>query len=151
MNLSDEHYMQHALRLAQAAYEHNEVPVGALVVCEDKVIGEGWNQPIGAHDPTAHAEIIALRAASQYLRNYRLPNTTLYVTLEPCTMCIGAMIHARVQRLVFGAFDPKVGVVESLSHAKFNHKIACMGGCEELACAELLKKFFRERRSLIIP
>ncbi|MDF3054942.1 MAG: tRNA adenosine(34) deaminase TadA [Gammaproteobacteria bacterium] len=146
----DQYYIEQALNLAQTAYDQHEVPVGALVVLGDKIIGEGWNQPISSHDPTAHAEIVALRNAAQYLRNYRLPETTLYVTLEPCTMCVGAMIHARIQRLVFGAFDPKTGSVQSVSclldAGKFNHRIAWVGGCKATTCGELLQKFFKARR-----
>jgi tRNA(adenine34) deaminase len=149
--MNHQHYMQLALGLAQKAYDHGEVPVGAIVVLGDKVIGEGWNQPISSNDPTAHAEVVALRQAAQHLKNYRLVDTTLYVTLEPCTMCIGAMVHARVKRLVFGALDPHKGMVQSVTHmiesAKFNHKINWIGGCEAEKCSELLKKFFKARRA----
>src|SRR5437763_11804046 len=111
---SDERFMRHALALARRAADDGEVPVGAVVVKDDEVIGEGWNHPIKAHDPSAHAEMIALRAAAQRIGNYRLTGTTLYVTLEPCVMCAGAIVHARVQRLVFGATDPKAGAVASV-------------------------------------
>ena len=106
---SDEHWMQHALTLAAKAEAQGEVPVGALLVQDDTIIAEGWNQPIAGHDPTAHAEVMALRAAGQTLQNYRFTDTTLYVTLEPCLMCVGAIVHARVSRLVFAARDPKSG------------------------------------------
>lgn len=146
----DQHYMREALKLAQKAQSQGEVPVGALVVLGDEVIGEGWNQPISMKDPTGHAEILALREAAQYLNNYRLPNTTLYVTLEPCAMCVGAMIHARIKRLVFGAFDPKTGAVDSvfklLNSNNFNHDIDWIGGCEAEQCGQILKEFFKMKR-----
>ncbi len=142
--------MRHAIRLAQRAEQQGEVPVGALLVREDRCIAEGWNQPIQDHDPTAHAEIVALRKAGRRLGNYRLIDSTLYVTLEPCVMCMGAIAHARVRRLVFGAFDPKRGAVchaLQLSDAPFlNHRIDWAGGVLEQPCAELLTDFFRSRR-----
>lgn len=149
--MSDEAWMRHAIRLAQRAEQQGEVPVGALLVIDDHCIAEGWNRPIQDNDPTAHAEIVALRQAGQVLNNYRLIDTTLYVTLEPCVMCMGAIAHARVQRLVFGAYDPKRGAVchaLQLSDAAFlNHRVDWTGGILEADCAELLSDFFKARRS----
>lgn len=148
--MTDEDWMRHAIRLAQRAEQQGEVPVGALVVYEDRCIAEGWNQPIQAKDPTAHAEIVAIRNAGQILQNYRLIETTLYVTLEPCVMCMGAIAHARVKRLVFGAFDPKRGAVchaLQLSDAPFlNHRVDWQGGVLEQNCSEILTDFFKARR-----
>ncbi len=143
--------MHRALMLAQRAAAEGEVPVGAILVLDNAVIGEGWNRPIGAHDPTAHAEIQALRDAGQRLGNYRLPGTTLYVTLEPCVMCAGAIIHARVDRVIFGAPDPKAGACGSVfellpSNSRFNHRTDCRGGVLTEDCAEILRAFFRARR-----
>lgn len=147
----DQIYMQRALELAREAEIAQEVPIGALVVLENKIIGEGFNSPISRNDPTAHAEIIALRNASQTMQNYRLPNATLYVTIEPCTMCVGAMIQARISRLVFGALDPKAGAVFSifnlLDSKMLNHKIAISSGILQDECAKIIQDFFRERRS----
>ncbi|MDD5462090.1 MAG: tRNA adenosine(34) deaminase TadA [Methylococcales bacterium] len=147
---TDETWMRYAIRLAQRAGQSGEVPVGALVVKEDRCIAEGWNSPIAHHDATAHAEILALRKAGHVLENYRLIDATLYVTLEPCVMCMGAMSHARIKRLVFGAFDPKRGAVcnaLSLSDAAFlNHRISWAGGILETECSELLRGFFQARR-----
>jgi len=146
----DAHWMRYALELAERAAAEGEVPVGAVVVLDDKVIGEGWNRPISSDDPTAHAEIVALRAAAQAMGNYRLPKTTLYVTLEPCVMCAGAMVHARVARLVFGAFDPKAGaagsVFDILGSERLNHRVAVEGGLLAEECGARLQAFFRERR-----
>ncbi len=148
--MTDEDWMRRALELARHAEEHGEVPVGAVLVKEGELLGEGWNQPISANDPTAHAEVVALRAAAARVGNYRLPGTTLYVTLEPCLMCVGAIIHARVQRLVYGAHDPKTGAVdgafEMLRSPKHNHRVEVQGGVLEQASAELLQAFFRARR-----
>ncbi|WP_347988330.1 tRNA adenosine(34) deaminase TadA [Methylomonas sp. AM2-LC] len=148
--MTDEEWMQHAIRLAQEAELQGEVPVGALIVYAEQCIAEGWNQSIQNHDPSAHAEIVALRKAGHYLQNYRQPHTTLYVTLEPCVMCMGAIAQARVQRLVFGAFDPKRGAVCSamqLSKASFlNHHIDWTGGIQEQACSEILTDFFKAKR-----
>jgi tRNA(adenine34) deaminase len=148
--MTDEDWMWHALRLAQRAEAQGEVPVGALLVQDNRCIAEGWNQPIQNHDPTAHAEIQVLRHAGRVLQNYRLTASTLYVTLEPCVMCMGAIAHARVSRLVFGAYDPKRGAVchaLQLSNAPFlNHKIDWLGGVLEPSCAELLTSFFKARR-----
>ena len=147
---SDQQWMERAIQLAIRAEHAGEVPVGAIVVQDGIPIGEGWNQPIAHHDPTAHAEIIALRAAGQTINNYRLLNSTLYVTLEPCIMCLGAMAHARIKRLVFGATDPKRGAVCSalaLTDADFlNHTIEWRGGLLEAPCRQLLKAFFARRR-----
>lgn len=148
--MTDEDWMWHAFRLAQRAEQQGEVPVGAVLVKDDYWIAEGWNQPIQTHDPTAHAEMQALRMAGRSLQNYRLIDTTLYVTLEPCVMCMGAIAHARVKRLVFGAFDPKRGAVCNalqLSDAAFlNHRIDWLGGVLQANCAELLTDFFKARR-----
>ena len=146
----DEAWMRYALRLAQRAEQLGEVPVGAVVVKDNRCIAEGWNNSIVSHDPTAHAEVVALRAAGIVVENYRLSDTTLFVTLEPCVMCMGALSHARVKRLVFGAYDPKRGAVcnaLSLSDASFlNHHIDWTGGVLEADCSVLLKDFFRARR-----
>ena len=148
--MTDTDWMQHALRLAGRAEAAGEVPVGAVLVQGDAVIAEGWNRPIGEHDPTAHAEIITLRAAGQSQENYRLADTTLYVTLEPCLMCVGAIVHARVARLVFGAHDPKSGAVGSVCHGfempGLNHHVEASGGVLADECGELLKRFFQARR-----
>lgn len=148
---TDDDFMGRALELAACAEAEGEVPVGAVVVsAEGEIIGEGWNRPIAAHDPTAHAEIQALRAASNRVGNYRLPGTTLYVTLEPCPMCAGAMVHARVGRVVYGAADPRAGaagtVFNLLQHEALNHRARVQGGVLEEACAERLRAFFRVRR-----
>jgi len=151
--LKDEAYMQQALLLARRAESAGEVPVGALLVRDDQVIGEGWNCPIGRHDPTAHAEIMALRDAATRQCNYRLLDTTLYVTLEPCPMCAGAIVHARIARVVFGAPDPKGGAAGSVfdllpSDQRFNHQVTVTGGVMECECGDLLRNFFRARRRL---
>ena len=147
---SDENWMRYALQLAQQAALQGEVPVGAVLVQDDNILGEGWNQPISLNDPSAHAEMLAMRAAGQTAANYRLPNTTLYVTLEPCCMCAGAMIHARIARVVFGAYDPKTGAAGSLfsvlNDPRHNHHVQISGGVLAEECAELLRTFFRERR-----
>ncbi len=146
----DAAYMRRALELARHAEEAGEVPVGALVVLNDEIIGEGWNQPIVAHDPTAHAEIVALRAAAARIRNYRLSDTVLYVTLEPCAMCAGAMVHARVARVVYGAADPKSGAAGSvfnlLESSALNHRAQVTRGVLAEECGEMLRKFFEARR-----
>lgn len=143
--------MQQALNLARRAADEGEVPVGAVLVKDGEIIGTGYNQPITLHDPTAHAEIQALRAAARQLNNYRLPDTTLYVTLEPCVMCAGAIIHARVARVVYAASDPRTGAAGSMfnllpSDQRFNHTTMCEGGLEAEASARLLQDFFRARR-----
>jgi len=143
-------FMRRALELAEIAGERGEVPVGAVLVCEGKIIGEGSNRPIGNCDPSAHAEIIALRRAAEQRRNYRLPQSTLYVTIEPCTMCFGAMVHARVGRLVYGAAEPRAGAVQSqlkLGEADFfNHKMAVEGGVLAEEAGALVREFFQGRR-----
>lgn len=145
-----EHWMQKALALADRAGQHEEVPVGALVVRDGEILGEGWNQVIAAADPTAHAEVVALRAAAQRVGNYRLPGATLFVTLEPCTMCAGAMVHARIAQLVFAAAEPKAGVACSrcqlLDEPWFNHRVSWQGGVLAQASSERLQAFFRARR-----
>ncbi len=143
--------MRKALALARKAEAEGEVPVGAVLVREGEIVGEGWNRPIGAQDPTAHAEIEALRDAARRLGNYRLPETTLYVTLEPCPMCAGAIVHARVARVVFGAFDPRSGAAGSVfdllpSDLRFNHRTSACGGVLAESCGALLRTFFKARR-----
>jgi len=142
--------MRRALELAQRAALEHEVPVGALLLLDDEVIGEGWNRPIAGHDPTAHAEIVALRAGAQRLRNYRLARTTLYATLEPCVMCMGALLNARVARVVFGAWDPKAGacgsVIDLPRQPKLTHRIDVFGGVCSDESAALLRNFFESRR-----
>src|SRR5450631_3638203 len=147
---TDVGFMRRALELARRAGEHEEVPVGALIVQGGVVIGEGWNRPVGDHDPTAHAEIVALRAAALQQQNYRLGGTTLYVTLEPCAMCIGAAMNARVSRVVFGAWDPKAGacggVVDLPREPKLTHRVDVFGGVCSDESSELLREFFAARR-----
>jgi len=147
---ADELFMQHAFELAQRAEQEGEVPVGAVIAKDGEIIAEGWNRPIAGHDPTAHAEVQAIRAASQALKNYRLPETTLYVTLEPCLMCMGAIAHARIQRVVYAATDPRAGAVESIytiaEDRKLNHHVDIEGGLMAEKCGQLLKDFFRQRR-----
>ena len=146
----DEYWIRHALRLAKYAEEEGEVPVGALIVRDNELISEGWNQPIVGHDPTAHAEVMALRAAGKVESNYRLPGATLYVTLEPCVMCVGAIMHARVERVVYGADDPRAGAAGSafslLQSDKFNHSVVVQGGVLAEECGEILRIFFKSRR-----
>lgn len=146
----DRRWMAHALTLAQRAAAAGEVPVGAVIVMDNEIVGEGWNCPIGSNDPTAHAEIQAMRNAATNLANYRLPDTTLYVTLEPCPMCAGAMVHARIKRVVFGAADPRSGAAGSvfnlLQETPLNHQCVVNGGVLSEECGALLKGFFRERR-----
>src|SRR5690348_15028555 len=147
---SDLRWMRHALILAQRAEEAGEVPVGAVVVRDDTLVAEGWNQPISGSDPTAHAEIVALRQAAKVAGNYRLNGHTLYVTLEPCVMCAGAIIHARISRVVFGALDPKAGAVSSvydvLAVNRLNHAVQCEGAILAQECGAVLRKFFEKRR-----
>ena len=146
-------FMKLALVQAQHAWDLGEVPVGAVVVKDGVVIATGYNQPIGKHDPTAHAEIVALRAAAEVLGNYRLPGCELYVTLEPCVMCSGAMMHARVAKIVYGAPDPKTGacgsVVNLFEQEQLNHHAQVTGGVLADACADLLKRFFAARRAQV--
>ena len=147
----DEEWMQYAMTLALKAQDEGEVPVGAVLVLDNRVIGEGWNRSIGHHDPTAHAEIMALRQGGCAVQNYRLIDATLYVTLEPCVMCAGAMIHSRIRRVVYGAADAKTGAAGSLldvlRHPGMNHQIEITSGVLAQACSEQLSAFFRYRRS----
>ncbi len=149
---ADRAFMRLALDQAQNAWLLGEVPVGAVLVREGRVLATGYNRPVGDSDPTAHAEIVALRQAASLMGNYRLPGCTLYVTLEPCAMCAMALLHARVQRVVFGAFDPKTGaggsVLNLFAESRLNHHAQLHGGVEAAACAALLQEFFRERRRL---
>jgi tRNA(adenine34) deaminase len=147
----DEQFMRRALELARLGEAEGEVPVGAVVVVAGEVVGEGWNRPIGSHDPTAHAEIVALRAAALRLQNYRLPGSTLYVTLEPCPMCAGAIVHARVGRVVYATRDPRSGAAGSVfdllpSDQRFNHTTRCQGGVLADEAAAMLRDFFKARR-----
>jgi tRNA(adenine34) deaminase len=149
-NTNDELWMEEALRAAQRALEIGEVPVGAVVVCGNKIIGRGWNRNIAASDPSAHAEILALREAGANLGNHRLSECDLFVTIEPCAMCAGALVHARIKRLVFGADDPKAGAVRSvlqvLNHPQLNHQMEVRSGVLAGRSADLLQTFFRNRR-----
>jgi tRNA(adenine34) deaminase len=149
--LSDADYMRLALAQAEAAVARNEVPVGAVLVKDGAVVASGGNQPIQSHDPSAHAEIVTLRAAGQSLANYRLDDTVLYVTLEPCLMCAAAIVHARVRRVVFGAFDPKAGaaggMIDAFSLKGVNHRVDVFGGVLEQECGQLLTQFFATARS----
>ena len=148
--MNHELFMQRALELAQQAEELGEVPVGAVLVKDDVIIGEGYNQVIATSDPSAHAEVVAIRAAGAALQNYRIVDTTLYVTLEPCAMCAGEMTHARVGTLVFAASDPRTGAVNSaievLNHPTMNHRVEVISGVLEEQSADLLRRFFRARR-----
>ena len=150
VNGDDARYMQLALEQARHAWDLGEVPVGAVVVKDGEVIAVGYNQPIGRHDPTAHAEVMALRAAAEKLGNYRLPGCELYVTLEPCVMCSGAMLHARLARVVYGAGDPKTGacgsVLNLFEQPALNHQTAIVGGVLADECGDSLRRFFAERR-----
>jgi tRNA(adenine34) deaminase len=147
----DHMWMKRAMQLADKAQQSGEVPVGAIVVLDNEVIGEGYNQPITTNNPAAHAEVLALQQAARHLENYRTVDTTLYVTLEPCPMCAGLMVHARVKRLVFGAYDNKTGaagsVMNLLQNDRLNHQISITGGVEAEACGKLLSDFFRRRRA----
>lgn len=148
--MSDSKYMERALELAREAQRAGEVPVGAVIVKDDAIVGEGWNRPISTNDPTAHAEIVAMRAAAQKLSTYRLLDTTLYVTLEPCPMCAGAMVHARVRRLVYAATDPRAGAAGTIfnivQHPSLNHRVECEAGLMSEECGTLLRAFFQGRR-----
>ena len=147
----DETYMRRALELAAKAAAEDEVPVGAVLVMDDEIVGEGYNQVITLSDPSAHAEAQAIRAAGQAIDNYRLVNSTLYVTLEPCAMCAGLITHARVKRLVFGAPDPRTGAtgtaIEVLNHSSMNHKVEIQAGMLADECGDILRQFFRARRN----
>jgi tRNA(adenine34) deaminase len=149
--MNDELWMNEALALAREAGAAGEVPVGAVVVLDGQIIGRGFNQPISRQDPTAHAEVMALRDAAKRLGNYRLPGAALYVTLEPCAMCAGAMMHARIARVVFGARDPKTGVAGSVldlfAEARLNHHAEIAGGVRAEECGQLLSSFFAARRN----
>lgn len=146
-----EYFMRHAMELAQQGEALGEVPVGAVIVKDGEIIGEGFNQPISSHDPTAHAEVVALRDAASRIENYRLTDCTLYVTIEPCTMCAGSLIHARIRRLVFGANEPKSGVVGSNDNAllqpHFNHRIEVVSGVLAEECSAMMSNFFAARRA----
>jgi tRNA(adenine34) deaminase len=148
---SDERHMRAALALAAEAGRRGEVPVGAVVVLDGEIVGEGFNQPIGSHDATAHAEIVALRAAGRRTGNYRLTGATMYVTIEPCQMCVGAMVHARIARLVYGAPEPKAGAIVSAmrahEHPSLNHRMAAEGGILEDDCRVIIQAFFAARRA----
>ncbi len=145
-----ERFMRAAIEQAREAMRRNEVPVGAVVVAHGRIVGSGFNQPIASLDPTAHAEIVAIREAGRALGNYRLTGASLYVTVEPCLMCVGAMVHARIGTLVYGAREPKAGAVESTArmheHPALNHRVAVVGGVLEAECRALVQEFFRERR-----
>jgi tRNA(adenine34) deaminase len=147
---NDELWMEEALRAAQRALEAGEVPVGAVVVCGDRIVGRGWNRNITDSDPTAHAEIVALREAGTTVGNHRLADCDLFATIEPCAMCAGALVHARIKRLVYGADDPKAGAVQSvmqvLTHPQLNHQVEVRSGVLAGRCAELLQTFFKSRR-----
>jgi len=147
---SDELWMEEALRCAQRALEAGEVPVGAIVICDGRVVGRGWNRNITGSDPTAHAEMLALREAGAALGNHRLGDCELFATVEPCAMCAGAMVHARIRRLVYGAEDPKAGAVHSVlqvvNHPQLNHTIEVRSGVLAGRSAEFLQEFFRSRR-----
>jgi tRNA(adenine34) deaminase len=149
--IEDRRFMERALIMARNAMAQGEVPVGAVVIKDGAIIGEGWNQPISTQDPTAHAEIMALRDAAAKVGNYRLNESTLYVTLEPCPMCAGAIVHARVRRVVYGAKDPKGGAAGSVfdllpTDQRFNHRVEIEGGLLQQESSELLQSFFRQRR-----
>jgi tRNA(adenine34) deaminase len=147
---ADADLMQAALELGREARRRGEVPVGAVVVLDGVVIGEGFNQPIGTNDPTAHAEIVALRDAAKRVGNYRLTGANLYVTIEPCQMCVGAMIHARIERLIYGAREPKAGAIDSAmrahEHPSLNHRLEATGGVLEDECRGLIQAFFTDQR-----
>jgi tRNA(adenine34) deaminase len=146
----DEQFMRVALEQARNALRHGEVPVGAVIVLGGSIVGEGYNQPIGGHDASAHAEIVAIRDAGRRTKNYRLTGATLYVTIEPCQMCVGAMIHARIARVVYGTPELKAGAIESAmrahEHPSLNHRIVAAGGVLESECREIIQEFFKDRR-----
>ncbi len=153
LNELDKFWMQRALELATLAEQQGEVPIGAVVVKDDQIIGEGYNAPISQHDPSAHAEIQAIRNAARQLGNYRLLDCSLYVTIEPCVMCVGAIVHARLREVVYGAKEPKTGAVQSafdlLSADQHNHRVQVRHGILETECANILKAFFQRRRDAI--
>jgi tRNA(adenine34) deaminase len=150
LSSNDELWMEEALRSAQRALEAGEVPIGAVVVCEGRIVGRGWNRNILDNDPTAHAEVVALREAGATIGNHRLAECELFATIEPCPMCAGALVHARIKRLIYGADDPKAGAVQSvvpvLNHPRLNHKMGVRGGVLAGRCAALLQTFFKNRR-----
>jgi tRNA(adenine34) deaminase len=150
LRAAEDEFMRRALELAKEARLRGEVPVGAVVVLDGAVVGEGYNQPIGAHDATAHAEIVALREAGRKVGNYRLTGAVLYVTIEPCQMCVGAMIHARIARVVYGTREPRAGAIESAmrahEHPSLNHRMEATGGVLEDECRALIQEFFHARR-----
>lgn len=149
--MADEDLMRAALELGREGRRRGEVPVGAIVVLDGAVIGEGFNQPIGTSDPTAHAEIVAMRDAARRIGNYRLTGASLYVTIEPCQMCVGAMVHARVARVIYGAAEPRAGAIDSAmrahEHPSLNHRLEATGGVLDAECRELIQEFFRDRRA----
>ena len=149
--MDDPDFMRAALEQGRQARERGEVPVGSVVVVDGAIVGTGFNQPISSHDPTAHAEIVALRDAARRLGNYRLPGATVYVTIEPCQMCVGAMIHARVARVVYGTREPRAGAIESAmqahEHPGLNHRMTATGGVLEQECRALIQGFFQDRRA----
>jgi len=151
-SVADTAFMTRALELAKYAAEHGEVPVGAVIVHEGMIIAEGYNQPISSCDPTAHAEVVAMRRACATLNNYRLTGCELYVTIEPCTMCVGAMVHARIKRVIFGALEPRAGALQSqfqlMENSPYNHSIAWNGGVLAEQCAAMMADFFRQKRSI---
>lgn len=154
--MTDGHWMRYALNRALQAGERGEVPVGSVIVLHGELLSEGYNEPIGTGDPTAHAEIVAIRRAAEAVNNYRLPpGATLYVTIEPCQMCVGAMVHARVSRLVYGAPEPKAGAIESAmqahEHPALNHKLEVEGRVLEAECREVIQRFFEGRRQANRP
>lgn len=150
--MTHEHYMDAALEQAQLAFAAGEVPIGAVAVCDGAIVARAFNQPIGACDPTAHAEVLVLRAAARALGNYRLTGVSVYVTIEPCLMCVGALVHARVREVVYGAAEPKTGALVSsmraLESPGLNHRFSVTAGVGEEACRELMQRFFQERRRL---
>lgn len=150
---TDQHWMEQALLLADKASAQGEIPVGAILIKDNKVVGEGWNQSIGLNDPSAHAEMMAIRQGANLLNNYRLPDTTLYVTLEPCSMCAGLLVHSRIKRLVFGAADPKTGAAGSIMNLlvdhRLNHQVEVSGGLLAQECGDKISQFFRMRRAQI--
>ena len=147
---TDEFYMAKALQLAEQAGAIGEVPVGAILVKDGEIVGEGFNQPISGCDPTAHAEIVAMRNAAKNLNNYRLNDCDLYVTIEPCTMCVGAMVHGRIRRVLFGALEPRAGALQSqlqlMNQSHYNHSIEWQGGVLAQECGDLISSFFRRKR-----
>jgi tRNA(adenine34) deaminase len=148
-----ERFMRAALEQARLAFESGEVPIGAVVVVEDRIVATGYNQPIGARDPTAHAEIVALRAAAAAVGNYRLTGATVYVSVEPCLMCVGALVHARVADVIYGAAEPKTGALISIARAHethgLNHRLGVTAGVLEGECREMIQAFFREKRAKV--